>query len=119
MHDPRLAARRAAAGKTRHPRFTLEVGGETYDRARVPTIAHIIDRAMDVADRARRASHPTQHAHLFNSQAMTCEIRALTLARDCLEVERARRLGAAPGKPDVEDERATPIPPWMQPEAKQ
>ncbi len=83
MHHRDFLADRQAAGKRRNPRFSKVLAdAPALDRAKSPTIAGIIDRALDVADAVQRGSlEPPQ------GQAIA---RCLDLARVCLEGERER-----------------------------
>lgn len=57
MHHPRWEADRRARGAKRNPRFAKVLGGlPEIDRAKVPTVAKMLDRLLDVADAVERGS---------------------------------------------------------------
>lgn len=84
-HDPAEAERRAAAGAVRHPRFAKAVvsDGHSFNASKVPTIPHVIDRAMGIAASAERGDIDPR-----NAQAA---VSALRLAFQALAEEREHR----------------------------
>lgn len=85
-HDPEERERRAAAGRRRNLRFTQVLHDEqgvphAFDRAKVPTIAHIVDELLLV-------SQDVRHEHLTPLQGRTM-VAALKAAREALFDERA------------------------------
>ena len=132
-HDPAEADRRRKAGGTRHPRFAkaVLVDGHTFDRAKAPTIAHVIDRAMGIADAAEGGK--------LEPRAAQAAVAALRLAWQALDGERERaeklrwaweehqealrraRSGQTQGEPDTADPSSPEevptespgVPPWM------
>ena len=136
-HDPAEAERRKEAGRVRHPRFAKAVvDGHTFEKAKVPTIPHIVDRAMGIA-----ASVESRRLDPREAQAA---IAALRLAWQALEANReredrrkfaweqqeaSRRAREASGEstPDASDgssengggdaQESPAAPPWMRPRA--
>lgn len=136
-HDPAEAQRRKDAGRIRHPRFAkAAVDGHTFEKAKVPTIPHIVDRAMGIA-----ASVESGRLDPREAQAA---IAALRLAWQALEATReredrkrfaweqeeaARRArdrstdAPAPGEGSSEngggDGKEPAVPPWMRPRSSE
>lgn len=82
-HDPAEADRRSAAGRIRHPRFARAViDKHKFNESKAPTIAHIVDRALGIADDVQAGKIAPR-----NAQAA---IVALKLVWQALVVERAR-----------------------------
>jgi hypothetical protein len=125
MHDPRLAAKRKAAGRVRHPRFAQVLSAATLaaapeapamDRSRVPTIAYIIDRLLDIEDEASHGDG--ENGECTNAKGLSVAVGALREVRAILESERVRiekererAERAAGGGPSVP---GAPLRPWLE-----
>jgi hypothetical protein len=110
LHDPDLAAVRRASGAKRKLRFEaprpVEIAGELWDRKKVPTLAYIINRLLDIADAAEACKLPGEAAGLGVA------VKALSVVRQCLEDEHVRRSQGVPG-PGVTP--AAAVPSWARP----
>jgi hypothetical protein len=88
-HDPSLAAKRSAQGRIRHVRFAHVLEDlPPVDRARVPTIARIIDELLDIAQEARNDVNAAGQA--TNPAGLNVAVSALRAAMAGLELERSR-----------------------------
>jgi hypothetical protein len=136
LHDPDQRERWARAGRKRKPRFgkAMLVGDHVFDRARAPTIAHLVDRLMGIADSCEAGKLDPRLASAAIS-AIRGAHAALVIEREradklkfAWEREGAREGGRAPQSTDAPpaaekaegssaegsgDGREPVIPPWM------
>jgi hypothetical protein len=126
-HDPAKAHLWKESGRLRHPRFAKAVliDGHVFNKSKAPTLAHIVDRAMGIADSAE--------AGRIDPRVAQAAVTALRLAAEVLRSERDRtdklkfawerevdaaraRAEATDPSPPAGEPSADPvIPPWMKP----
>ena len=123
-HDPEQAERRRLAGKTRHKRFARAVllDGMKFDRAKAPTIPHVLDRVLEVTDAVKGGT--------LDHRIGAVVLAGLRLVRDTLYDERERddrlkfaweqqrdareQKASEPEGSSPEDASSGDVPPWMQ-----
>ena|ERR1700761_2664695 len=111
-HDPAQADHRRAVGRIRHTRFVASIGGQEFDRAKVPTVARLVDRILDL-ERALATC-----TDIVKAKIIDLRLKALLAARDTLwgERDRLHKGNLDPASPNVIVPQKDPeAPAWLRP----